>query len=1336
MEALIELCDLIAQKPVQLSEKLAWICSRCPPPGYLLAGSPRVTRSQLNAVLAIARFLSKCPNQTDLRPKSAVLEFLQSVPASFRQSFWPQSFGIDSISVFFSEFLGYVLKATELLPDFATEVAGFMGEIVISASTIAGDEMEISRVFLTSLSHNFPPIVPSDAERLVSCLLDQFAIVGPNSPKEVMPPSPDTSSQSSPIGENHFQQNGSSSPGNEVSNVTGSSSSSASRLTDDAATVSSRGTGANGLSIAWRSSVDQLGMNLGFNDGGGGGGGAAMLRQQVASFLDESVENLKKQEIAFKLLGHILDKVPIKPEHLEQVRMVAKKQLQSLPAFLKIRKRDWTEQGALLKARINTKLSVFQAAVHLQIISLASIDSDGKSSKRLLLETLALLIDAAEACLLSVWRKLRICEDLFSSLLSGIAQIAVTRGGQLLRVLLIRLKPLVLATCAQADTWGNSQGAMCESVMKTSCEIIEFGWSKDRAPVDTFIMGLAASIRERNDYEEQDGKEKQAIPIVQLNVIRLLADLNVSINKPQVVEMILPLFIESLEEGDASSPGLLRLRLLDAVSRMACLGFEKSYRETVVLMTRSYLSKLSTVGSAESKTLAPEATTERVETLPAGFLLIASGLTSTKLRSDYRHRLLSLCSDVGLAAESKSGRSGADFLGPLLPAVAEICSDFNPTVNVEPSLLKLFRNLWFYVALFGLAPPIQKNHPPTKSVSTILNSVGSMSAVALQAVCGPYMWNTQWSLAVQHIAQGTPPLVVSSVKWLEDELELNALHNPGSRRGSGNEKAALAQRAALSASLGGRVEVAAMSTISGVKATYLLAVTFLETIRFSSNGGILNGDTSLSASKSAFSCVFEYLKTPNLMPAVFQCLTATAHRAFESVVSWLEDRISETGNEAEIRESTLSAHACFLIKSMSQREEHIRDISVSLLIQLKDRFPQVLWNSSCLDSLLRSVSSELPSALVNDPAWVATVRSLYQRIVREWITSALSYAPCTSQGLLQGRALRMLNACTLVLWNYEFYAFAGIPIHFNFYLEKLCKANTWQRVQHTTDVVSLLSEIRIGIGKNDCWTGIRTANVPAVMAAAAAASGANLKLTEAFNLEVLNTGIVSATIKCNHAGEIAGMRRLYNSIGGFQSGTTPMGFGLGFGLQRLRSGVSSQQPQPESESFNEILLIKFVGILKQYVNIAEKGGEIDKSAFRETCSQATALLLSHLGSESKSNLEGFSQLLRLLCWCPAYISTPDAMETGVFIWTWLVSAAPQLGSLVLAELVDAWLWTIDTKRGLFASEVRYSGPAAKLRPHLAPGEPEVQPERDPVEGIIAHRLWLGFFIDRFEVRIC
>ncbi|KAK8529802.1 hypothetical protein V6N12_060570 [Hibiscus sabdariffa] len=1245
MDPMIELCDIIAKRPEQFRDKLTWICGRCPQAENLQSDSPRASRSQLHAVIAVARFLSKCPHSKDDRAISMLLDFIRALPSTLRRSFWPQSYKSESIASFYVDFLKYVYEASNASGDLASEIAEYFGEVV--TATVSGQDANIndpaiSRAYVLALSDYFPPVLRSDADQLIDHLFEQLAILLPASQGEIIPGNSDMSAA------------------------------------------------ANGSISYWNSCVDQLNL---MNDGGG-----ALSKQIVASFEEESMESLEKQKVVFKMIGHVLEKVSIDQKHLEQVRLIAKKQLQYMSAFLKIRKLDWNDQGQNLKSRINAKLSVYRAAARVQITSLVSLEVDAKTSKKLVLETLALLIDAAEACLLSVWRKLRACEELFTSLLSGIAQVAVSRGGQPLRVLLIRLKPLVLAACMQADTWASSQGVMFDGVLKTCCEIIESGWTKDRAPIDTFIMGLATSIRERNDYAEQVDKEKQEVPAVQFNVIRLLADLNVAISKPEVVDMILPLFIESLEEGDATTPSLLRLRLLDAVARMASLGFEKSFREAVVLMTRSYLSKISSTGSGENKS-SSEADTERSETLPAGFLLIATDLKNAKLRSDYRHRLLSLCSDVGLAAESKSGSSGADFLGPLLPALAEMCSDFDPTVDLEPSLLKLFRNLWFYVALFGLAPPIQKSK---KSDSTTVSSSGNMASIALQAVGGPYMWNAQWSFSVQRIAQGTPPLVVSSVKWLEDELELNALHNPASRQGSGNEKAAISQRTALSAALGGRVDVGAMTTISGVKATYLLAVAFLEIIRFISNGGILNGGTSdgtsLNYSRSAFSCAFEYLKTPNLMPAVSQCLTAIVHNAFEAAVSWLEDRITETGNGAVTRDSTLFTHACFLINSMSQREEHIRSISVKLLVQLRDKFPQVLWNSSCVDSLLFFVQNDTSSTVVNDPAWEAAVRSLYQKNVREWIVVSLSYAPCTTQGLLQ---------------------------------EKLCKANTWPKSQQTTDVVSLLSEIRIGTGKNDCWSGIRTANIPSVMASAAAASGANLKLSEAFILEVFSTGIVSATVKCNYAGEIAGMRRLYNSMGGFQAGAPQPG--TGSGLQRLISGAFSQPQQNEDEAFNEVSLAKFVRLLQQFVNSAEKGGELDKSQFRETCCQATALLLSNLGSDRTSNLKGFSQLLRLLCWCPAYIATPDAMETGVFIWTWLVSAAPQWGSLVLAELVDAWLWTIDTKRGLFASDKKYSGPGAKLRPHLTHGEPEPLPDINPVDQILAHRLWLGFFIDRFEV---
>lgn len=125
------------------------------------------------------------------------------------------------------------------------------------------------------------------------------------------------------------------------------------------------------------------------------------------------------------------------------------------------------------------------------------------------------------------------------------------------------------------------------------------------------------------------------------------------------------------------------MQLLDAVSRIATLGVETSYRQTVALMIRGYYSQISTGGSVERKTSAPKSRTEYVEvyfslihcsfsefffsyytnahisnchckTLAAGFLTIASGLMNTKLRADYLHRLLSLCSDVGLTSESRS----------------------------------------------------------------------------------------------------------------------------------------------------------------------------------------------------------------------------------------------------------------------------------------------------------------------------------------------------------------------------------------------------------------------------------------------------------------------------------------------------------------------------------------------------------------------------------------------------------------------------------------------------------------------------------------------------------
>lgn len=315
--ALFELCDLIAQNPEQFSSKLAWICSRCPSPESLLSASPRVSMSQLNDVLAVARFVSKCPDHSDHCPKVALLDFLQSVPASFNQSFWPQSFEYVSIASFYGDLLGYVVDATELSSDFGMEVAGLMGDITMSAVSNASGDTRISRAFLSALSKNLPPILPSDANKLISYLLDRFEISVPNSPRERISATTEWSSpHSSAVSSHYYQGKVSVSPGNEASNGSGSSSSAASRVGDDASSASSQGLLVNGDSTGSKST----------------GTGFA-----VATFEEESLESLEKEVIAFRLIGQILDKVRIDPMLLEQVRIIAKEQLHSMVAFLKVK---------------------------------------------------------------------------------------------------------------------------------------------------------------------------------------------------------------------------------------------------------------------------------------------------------------------------------------------------------------------------------------------------------------------------------------------------------------------------------------------------------------------------------------------------------------------------------------------------------------------------------------------------------------------------------------------------------------------------------------------------------------------------------------------------------------------------------------------------------------------------------------------------------------------------------------------------------------------------------------------------------------------------------------
>jgi hypothetical protein len=112
-------------------------------------------------------------------------------------------------------------------------------------------------------------------------------------------------------------------------------------------------------------------------------------------------------------------------------------------------------------AKMNMKLQGTQAAT-MVIVELLTLSRDEKplqgqqpvsSLPKALTtkETLSLLMDVADACMGSPWRRLKSSESLFEALLSAVTRVAASQGNTMLKILLLRVKNLILAACAQVQ---------------------------------------------------------------------------------------------------------------------------------------------------------------------------------------------------------------------------------------------------------------------------------------------------------------------------------------------------------------------------------------------------------------------------------------------------------------------------------------------------------------------------------------------------------------------------------------------------------------------------------------------------------------------------------------------------------------------------------------------------------------------------------------------------------------------------------------------------------------------------------------------------------------------
>eukprot|EP00897_Mesotaenium_endlicherianum_P010276 jgi/Mesen1/9277/ME000060S08706 len=962
-----------------------------------------------------------------------------------------------------------------------------------------------------------------------------------------------------------------------------------------------------------------------------------------------------------------------------------------------VSEREYVERGVHWRTEAELLLSSAKAATTIVAASATPLSSQGKDTAEGQLDAVTLLLDTADACVRSAWREVHACVELFRACLKATAASTEKKAGHLLRVVLLRCKPLVLAVCLQHHEHGakgsgqREEGqephgvSMMEAVTTFCTTVMCDAWRLEHSAAESFLLSLATYLQNHYDYQEvQEGRQRAALAALKINLVPFLAAIVTPAGDGEAVNILLPVLLEVL---DRTSTGPLRSKVLGAVAQVGACGHEAPYREVALFLIWSYSSAVSSQPAGASAGLTPDEEAERSQALPGALLHMARELQPAALRSDFRQRLFQLCADIGLMLESRSGRSGGEMLGNLLPALAEACRDVNPLAeDCEVALVKHFRSVWFYIALFGLAPPLSTSSGTQAAAArSALGglALGDVSTTCVAAVAGPYQWRDAWAEAVRRLAVCTPPLVAGPASWVEEELELATLHSPGSRRSSANKQAAALQRTALSAALAGRVDASAMTTISGVRATHLLSITYLEVLRLSQARGLAptSSSHSTSTASSSPSCstagatalkaTLEYMRVADMQAPVEHCLSAIVQRAFDACLSslGLEENVQK-------RDEALVAHTCFLIDTLGQAEERLRELADSLLSNLRNRFPQVLWSGRCLTALFQLLAEDSKGAPWK-AAQLAEARKVTRQRVREWLTFALLLAPCTTQALLQ---------------------------------EELRALSGQSHTGHASDLVSLMGGIKLDPSKAALWSAAPAASIPAASAAAAAAAGGRAEVGEGGALDVLSAAIMSATTKSQYVGEIGGMKKLFASL----------------------KAQPAALPLPD-------LTGHVADALKRHMAAAREGHAVDDGEFRDTCLRGAALLLSSSQEDEEERGEASrgssrsDEILRLLCWGPAVLFTPAALDTGLLVWTWLLAARPLLGVPLMAHVADAWLWTVRQQRGLFDSRPASSGPYAALRPHLCAGEPLPPPDGDPVRDIAAHNIWLGFLLDRLEV---
>lgn len=475
-------------------------------------------------------------------------------------------------------------------------------------------------------------------------------------------------------------------------------------------------------------------------------------------------------------------------------------------------------------------------------------------------------------------------------------------------------------------------------------------------------------------------------------------------------------------------------------------------------------------------------------------------------------------------------------------------------------------------------------------------------------------WANDWFIGIKQMANKMPPLtseksttVLESILIL-DSFNLNAQETTIIKR----ELAEIISRSVQTKGLF-TSQFDSLKSLTSGKCLYLLSVYHLETLR---------------AKCGNMYVLFNYLEEPAFRTDIqmSQAISIISDQVFQVFLNEMNsnyyNKIIFDGNINILkREDNLMELIYVLLISFVHNDNTVRKAADKYILQLLDHFPQLLWNRRALTTLLdltqavgngaevqghATLRLNLPNSkeTITLPEDFAGRKSLLKDISElctVWLQTAKKFAPIETDSVLQEYCQQFQKN------SFGFLSHQGYSI-----IVKLSSYSSSFDVLHITK--ESISSSSTSSSSTSSSLNVSSASTPS-----------NLNHLDGSTLKSSNF-VYSLNLKSLYLGEIGGMVQISN---------------------HLQQNISDFELIFTEKIKNSLFK------LKENPNLIEIQNQLNN----DLCT-ATAFLIS------QKNVI-YRELIHYVCWVPILIFTIKSIETGIFIWTWLLASRPDLSTFYM-----------------------------------------------------------------------